>query len=257
MSRQARQKSKTGVYHVMVRGINRQQIFHDDEDCRRFLGILQRVKKDSDSRVLAYCLMVNHVHLLLQEGEEKISQVMKKLGTSYAWYYNSKYQRSGHVFQDRYRSECVEDDQYLLTVMRYIHQNPVKAGMTDRPDRYLWSSCGSYYGSAEVFTDLVESSLILEMFSPDKVKARDSMREFMEASNEDTCLEDKGRTRIKDEVLQAKILQIMNNRPLSELHLMARKERDEILHRIKQIEGTTMRQVAKITGVGLNIVFKA
>lgn len=256
MPRQARQKSKTGVYHAIVRGINRQQIFHDEQDCRKYLNTLQRIKKNTKYQVLGYCLMVNHVHLLLQEGDEDISQLMKRLGTSYAWWYNRKYERSGHVFQDRYRSECIEDDKYLLTVIRYIHQNPVKAKMVDKPDKYQWSSCPAYYGKPE-YSDLVQTATILEMFSPEKEKAQLAFREFMEQDNDDTCLESNTITRIKDEALRQEVLHILGNKPLSELQLMSKTERDEILHQVKQIEGINMRQISRVTGIGLNIVFKA
>lgn len=134
MPRQARMKSKTGIYHVIVRGISQQNIFHDEEDFMKYLEMLERVKKKSGFKLYGYCLMGNHVHLLIHESQDELSVVMKGLGISYAWWYNWKYKRTGHVFQDRYKSECVEDDTYLLTVIRYIHQNPVKAGMVTKPD---------------------------------------------------------------------------------------------------------------------------
>jgi putative transposase len=146
MPRHARKKSKTGVYHVMVRGINKEIIFHDDEDRRKFLYILAKVKEGYPFELLGYCLMNNHVHLLIREGTENISQIMKRIGTRYAIYFNSKYDRKGHLFQNRFRSERVEDEEYLLTVLRYIHQNPVKAFLVNDTKDYLWSSYRAYLG---------------------------------------------------------------------------------------------------------------
>ncbi|NLO21519.1 MAG: transposase [Syntrophomonadaceae bacterium] len=257
MPRQAREKSKTGVYHVMVRGINRQQIFHDQEDFRKYLRILQRSKELSKYKLFAYCLMINHVHLLIQEDQEEISQVMKRIGTSYAWWYNRKYHRTGHVFQDRYRSEKVEDDQYLLTVIRYIHRNPVKAGICRMPQEYPWSSCASYYGQEDYPLNLIYSELILQIFGQDIDKAQQRFRDFMEEDNEDSCLEDNSPCKMEDEVLYREIIRIMGNRPLEDLQLMPKKQRDWILKQLKQIEGTSLRQISRVTGIGLNIIFKA
>ena len=81
--------------------------------------------------------MTNHVHLLIHEKEEPVAKTMQRIATRYAWWYNQKYERSGHVFQGRYGSECVEDDEYLLTVIRYIHNNPVKAGIVTQPEDFV------------------------------------------------------------------------------------------------------------------------
>ena len=129
MPRTARRLSNTGIYHIMVKGINRQPIFYEEEDYQRYLNTLGRTIDKSDAVILGYCLMNNHVHLLIQDCNNAIATVMKSIETSYAYWYNHKYERSGHVFQDRFKSENVEDDAYLMTVIRYIHQNPVKAGI--------------------------------------------------------------------------------------------------------------------------------
>ena len=142
-----------------MRGINRQDIFYDQGDYQRFLGTLGRVRTDK-FEVYGYCLMSNHVHLLIREKSEEIPQIMKRIGTSYVWWYNRKYQRTGHVFQGRYGSECVEDDEYLLTVIRYIHQNPVKAGMISEPEDYRWSSIQAYYSEHEDPTGLTDTSFM-------------------------------------------------------------------------------------------------
>ncbi len=133
MARCARQKSSTFIYHVLLRGINRQDIFYDEEDYCRFLEIVKRVETSGSVAVYGYCLMGNHVHLLLQEKEEELSVIMKRIGTSYAWWYNTKYDRVGHVFQNRFQSEVVETEAYLLEVLRYIHNNPVKAKLAATP----------------------------------------------------------------------------------------------------------------------------
>jgi len=127
MPRYARKKSDIGIFHIMLRGINKQTIFEDDEDRRRFMETIERFKAVSKYEIYGYCLMSNHVHLLLKETEEAISTAIKRICSSYVYWYNWKYERCGHLFQERYKSEIVENDAHVLTVLRYIHQNPVKA----------------------------------------------------------------------------------------------------------------------------------
>ena len=128
MPRTARIPSASGCYHVVLRGIGKQILFEEDEDYRRFLHTLERYLRDEKADIYAYCLMENHVHLLLH-ADSGLDRLMKRIGTSYAYYFNEKYSRSGHLFQDRFSSEPVEDEAYLLAVVRYIHNNPQKAGI--------------------------------------------------------------------------------------------------------------------------------
>jgi REP element-mobilizing transposase RayT len=115
----------------MIRGINRQAIFEDDEDRIRFIDTLREYKDISKYEIYGYCLMDNHIHLLIKEIDESISLIIKRISSSYVHWYNTKYERLGHLFQERFRSEVVEDDGYFLTVLRYIHQNPVKAKIAE------------------------------------------------------------------------------------------------------------------------------
>jgi REP element-mobilizing transposase RayT len=140
MPRKERLKSKTGIYHIMARGISQQRIFEQAEDYEQFLDYLFATKKISGFTLYAYTLMDNHIHLLLKEGTESISQVFKRLGTRYAQWFNGKYERSGHLFQNRFCSEPIEDDDYFLTVLVYIYQNPVKAGICGIAADYEWGS---------------------------------------------------------------------------------------------------------------------
>lgn len=140
MPRRARRIAGSGIYHVMLRGVNRDSIFLEDEDFERFLAALARAKEASGCQVFAYCLMTNHVHLVVRALEEPIGLVVKRLGVRYSGWFNRKYGRVGHLFQDRFRSEPVEDDAYLVTLLRYVWNNPVEAGLVERPENYRWSS---------------------------------------------------------------------------------------------------------------------
>ncbi len=145
MPRSARMKSKTGIYHVMLRGINRQDIFEDEEDYMKMLSCLEGLVKRRDENgqlqpplctIYAYCLMSNHIHLLVRERDNNLSEIVKRIGVVYAYYFNKKYGRYGHLFQDRFKSESVETSAYFLTLLRYIHQNPLKAGISNNVEDY-------------------------------------------------------------------------------------------------------------------------
>ena len=156
MARQARELSGTGIYHVMLRGINRQNIFYDDEDYQRFVQVLFQMVFPIDELTgkplpahclfYAYCIMSNHVHLLVRESSESLASVIKRIAVTYAQYFNKKYTRYGHLFQDRFRSEPVNDSAYFFTLLQYIHQNPVAAGLSRNVASYRWSSWSVYHG---------------------------------------------------------------------------------------------------------------
>lgn len=140
MPRHARQLAESAIYHLMLRGVNRDAIFLDDEDFERFLHALGVTKELSGCAVLAYCLMPNHVHLVVRTAREPLATVMKRLGVRYAGWFNRKYGRVGHLFQDRFRSRPVETDEYFAALLRYVWANPVEAGIVARPEEYRWSS---------------------------------------------------------------------------------------------------------------------
>lgn len=185
MPRGARVKSETGIYHVMMRGIGLQDIFIDDESCMRYLDTLARYREEFNFELYAYCLMSNHLHLLIREGIEPLACSMKRIGVSYVYWYNWQYGRKGHLFQDRYRSEPVENDGYFLTVLRYIHQNPLKAGMVQDVGDYKWSSYNEYLHKPF----LVNVDFVLEMLADDREEAVKMFVQFNCESNDDRCLD--------------------------------------------------------------------
>jgi REP element-mobilizing transposase RayT len=257
LSRTAREKCESGIYHIIARGINRQAIFFDNEDYIRYLETLNKYKNDGKCTVLGYCLMRNHLHLLLQENSESIAVTMKRIGTSYAWWYNKRYDRVGHVFQDRYKSECVEDDAYLLTVIRYIHLNPVKAKITEKPEEYKWSSCRAYYTRDECPAGLTATETILACFKHRNKPEEDCFRQYMEQQSDERCLEYDIKRCIKDSALKREIEIISGGIKASELHSVEKTERNTILRRAKDIPGSNLRQISRVTGIGINIILRA
>lgn len=134
------------IYHIMHRGVRRKPIFEDEMDHQVLLQIIKTSLSKYNCWLHAYCLMTNHVHLLLETGDIEIGKFMKYMSECYAIYYNHKYGYRGHVFESRYKSCLVKEDAYFLQTSRYIHLNPVKAQMTDYPEDYLWSSYRTMIG---------------------------------------------------------------------------------------------------------------
>lgn len=128
------------TYHAMARGVRRLVIFQDDSDYQVFLVLLKKIVEKHECKVHAYCLMMNHFHLLLETNQQKIGNTFREITSCYATYYNHKYGYHGHVFEGRFKSCLVKNDDYFLQTSRYIHMNPVKAKITEHPEDYPWSS---------------------------------------------------------------------------------------------------------------------
>jgi REP element-mobilizing transposase RayT len=258
MPREARMKSKTGIYHIMWRGTGGQDIFHDDEDRIKYLDTVLKYKKRVNMTVYGWCLMSNHVHLLLREGNEDLSVTMKRIGISFASYYNWKYSIRGHLFQDRFRSENVETDQYLRTVVRYIHQNPLKAGIVDQIDRWKWSSCRGYYGKMVYPSGLLDAEFISRMFSSDEEIQRKRFKEFNERRNDDKCLDDHVyKRRVSDDEARVEIRKVLGEVEIPQVKSLPSVKRNELLQKVKRIDGVSQRHAARILGVSPNLIFKA
>jgi putative transposase len=179
MARKPRIEFEGALYHVITRGNQRQQVFKVTEDYERYLKILGDYKVRYDFVLYAYVLMENHVHLLIETKEVPLSKILQGVNQRYTMYFNRKYGTVGHLFQGRYKAMLCDKDSYLLSLVKYIHMNPVRAGSVKSPGAYPWSSHGSYVGRAKD-RGIVESELVLRMFSEDRRKARRAYREYME-----------------------------------------------------------------------------
>ena len=140
IARKLREWYPGAIYHLMHRGVRRTEIFSDETDYQVFLEILKVALDKYQCKIHAYCMMMNHIHLLLETSEDEIGRFMKCLSERYAMYFNHKYQYRGHLFESRYKSCLVKEDSYFLQTSRYIHLNPVKARIVVKPEDYRWSS---------------------------------------------------------------------------------------------------------------------
>lgn len=248
MARHARQLSESGIYHVMLRGINKQAIFLDDEDRERFLSGLAIVKELSDCRILAYCLMTNHVHLVIRTGNEPIGLVIKRLGIRYVGWHNRKHGRVGHLFQDRFASRPVDDDSYLITLLRYVWNNPVEAGLSARPDTYRWSSLhlrGQVGG-------LVEDADLLEFMDADTLAqiARDPA-----PAPPGPAWPVPDRERLTDAAASAQVGLICAAFGVLELRALAATRRRRAVAELLG-RGLSSRQLARLTGLSQNAILR-
>ena len=245
--RAARIKSVSGIYHIILRGINQQVIFEQDEDYEQFIETIKKYKAISGYKIFAYCLMSNHIHLIIKEENESIEQIIKRVAGSYAYWYNWKYYRKGHLFQDRFKSEPIEDEKYLMTVIRYVHQNPLKAGMTQKVEDYKYSSYNEY---ADDTTELIDKDFVYEMIS------REGFIEYNKEHNDDKCLEIEDYTfRITDEDARKIIVKITGCENITEIQLYNKEERNKYIKKMKT-KGLSIRQISRLTGISKGIIEK-
>ena len=180
MARKPRIEYEGALYHVITRGNQSQRIFKDKEDYQRYLKILADYKIRYEYVLYAYVLMSNHVHLLMETRETSLSKILQGINQSYTMYFNRRYGTVGHLFQGRYKAILCDKDEYLLSLVKYIHLNPVRAGVAKEVENYPWSSHRVYIGRGEgERTEIVDTNQVLRMFSENKGRARRAYRLYM------------------------------------------------------------------------------
>ncbi|WP_409228406.1 transposase [Gudongella sp. SC589] len=252
MARRPRRRSESGLYHVMLRGINKQIIFESEDDRYMLLRTLKRSIDSNKFALYGYCFMDNHVHLLIQELEDDISSAMKRICSSYVLWYNKKYERSGHLFQERFKSEPVEDDNYFLMNLRYIHQNPLRAGICKELLEYKWTSYREYITEPII----IDTDLCLDLFSPNKDRAIDLFIEFMTQNNEDKIPVFEDNIRLTDAEVIEKIC-AMGLSNMSEMQKLDKNKRNSYLKALKMTRGISIRQISRITGISKGTIERA
>ncbi len=167
MARPLRTEAAGIPCHLMIRGNNRENVFIDTDCFNRYMEILKGYKERFGYKLYCYCLILNHIHLLIEASEKAlISKIMQCVNTSFTMYYNKKFGRTGHVFEGRYKSKVIKDDRYLLGVSRYIHRNPLKHGLCQDPRDYKYSSIKRYLPNS-INDGLVDADFILKMLNTD------------------------------------------------------------------------------------------
>ena len=185
MPRTARIKNEAGIYHIMVRSISDVPLFRDIEDKDKYLLLIKKYQTIFRFKVYAYCLMTTHAHIALDCCGADISKIMKSINQCYSAYFNKKYNRHGHVFQDRFKSKLVDSEKYLITLSAYIHNNPRDmAKYRNCIEKYKYSSLGVYLGVFQDRFGILDVNYILGHFSIDINRARNTYVEFINRSSE-------------------------------------------------------------------------
>lgn len=169
MARKPRIYYPGALYHIIMRGNARQDVFVSYEDRNRFLLFMQEGVERYGHRVLAYCLMTNHIHLAIQVADIPLSRIMQNLTFRYTKWLNWRLNRVGHIFQGRYKAILIDVDSYFLELVAYIHLNPVRAGMVAKPEDYEWSSHRAYCGVEKI--PWLNQDYLLSLFSADYIHA--------------------------------------------------------------------------------------
>ncbi len=251
MARCARRESCCSTYHVMARGTSKQLIFEDGTDRKRFLGLMRASFHKLSVSVLAYALMDNHVHILVQGPLDGLSKGMRQLLGAYALWFNERHHRCGHLFGGRFQSEPIEDDDYLLTVVRYIHNNPIAAGLSPSAN-WEWSSYQEYLGKP----GFAKTGLVLDMLG-----GIEAFEKFHELEHVGRLPIDVPQTsaqpkRLSDEQAGTLAASLIGKRSLSTLKQASKKERDAAIRLLKN-NGIGARQIQRLTGLSLGSISKA
>jgi len=181
LPRQARLDAPGTLHHIIVRGIEKRQIVDDDKDRKSFVDRMGSLALETDTAIYAWTLMGNHAHIFLRSGPSGLSKYMKRLLTGYAVFYNRRHDRHGHLFQNRYKSIVVEEDAYFQELVRYIHLNPLRAGIIDsisKLERYRW--CGHSVILGKLKNDWQDKEYVLKWFGKRIGDARRAYRKFVE-----------------------------------------------------------------------------
>ena len=248
MSNQRRLESGTNRYHIMSRGVGRCLIFEEDRDREQLLMLIDDMQERGGVTVHAWCLMDNHYHLLVESELMRLSRSMRHLNSTYALYFNERHGRSGHLFQGRFRSEPIDSDDYYLTVLRYIHQNPLRAGLACSC-AYPWSSFVDYMTVPRHCSNHLTKTLL------------NGADEFSSLHDEQTYerlpidVEFLTRGATSDQVvLQARAA--LGSVSPEEVSGLCRERRDAALRKLKDVH-LSVRQIERLTGVPKSIVARA
>ena len=246
MPRKPRNMSSTGIYHIILRSVNQHIIFEDDSDYQKFLFVLSDCVKKYDIQIYAYCLMDNHVHLLIHSTPDHLSGFFQSLGTKFARWYNNKYSRSGHLFQDRFYSVAIENDRSFLLALLYIHNNPVNANICRYPSEYRWSSFNAYYGAKNTLVNVSyaygvggSKESLLRYFAVEQISSDNEL--FINDHRETSHF-------LTDERALILFKETTNLSSTSDVTTIQRTQRNDYVRKLR-CQGLTVKQTARLMDI--------
>ena len=248
MAYQRRKGSESSVYHVIVRGAGRQIIFEDDDDRMMYLAGAEALIQELPLALYAWCLMDNHVHLLVHTDLDVLARFMRDLGRFYARHFNDKHDRVGHLTQGRYKSVPIESEGQFLNVLRYIHQNPCASGLS-QSCAWRWSSYLDYCGRT-AYRHLIDPKPALGLF-----KDIASFKRYHEQTNagEPVPIRSRSPFRLNDAEAQSIYRELLGEEGLTSIPLQDRAARNRLLASLR-LKGLSIRQICRLTGIGRGVV---
>ena len=245
-----RKLSETGWYHVTSRTAGQIALFEDDSDRKRFLTLLKRAHELHDVRIIAWMLMTDHVHLVVDVGDnpQTVSRFMHDINQPYSWYFNSKTGRTGTLFQGTFWSKPILSEAQLVATVHYVHMNPERAGMASMRS-YRWSSYREYAGTHWI----VDTAPVIEVFG--------SFEAFDAYQGSPRCVVRKGAEALlqdedKDDITLVKAMQLSGVKSSDELRKLPVDKRNELI-RILAADGASTRKIARAFGIGHMTVSRA
>ena len=243
------------IYHIILKGIDNQDIFYDNQDRYVFLENIKKSQKNYTYNVLAYCLMNNHVHMVIQVENDLLSKAIQSLTIRYVYYFNKKYDREGPFVRNRFKSKIIENPNYFLKVCRYVHRNPEKANI-NKTEKYKWSSYNDYISGKGI----TKTKILLHYFNNninDFVKFTLQKESLEEISNE---ADFELISRLTDDQLIKIIKERFNLMSFEDVPKFikgySKEEKENIIKNIDNIVGTNPRQMARVIGINRKLIYK-
>lgn len=250
MPRISRKESFSGFYHVMVRGINKEKIFQTNPNKEKALEIIGEKNLENKFHIYAYCIMDNHIHLLVKSELDDLSTIMKRINVTYAMYYNSLKGRIGPVFQDRFKSENVEDERYLYGAIRYIHNNPVVAKIITKPAKYKWSSMQEYLTGKDGLIGQEAREFIHYSF-----KTKSKFTDFHSKADNNLYLEvEEDLKVISQEIGNRIVREFLKKNQIGDLSSLSNK--DDLIVELLRTGRFTYEEISKLAGCSKYSVYK-
>jgi len=251
LPRQPRTKAITRLYHVIIRGINKQDLFLDGQDYKKMINELINVKEKYEFELYSYVIMTNHVHLLIYDKRDNLSKTMQSLTIKYSLYFNKKYERVGHVFENRFNSKIIENKEYLRNLVRYIHKNPENAGLSTE---YTWTSYKEYISKKK---GIVTVKFILDLFGDTREIAINNFIYFHQNYDKknDYNKDYELVKNINDEEAIKMMKELSNEENLLKIQLYEKNKRNSIIIKLLKIEGISKVQVSRILGISKRTIY--
>ncbi len=245
MPRSPRKKSSSGIYHIILRGNEQQDIFREQKDYHKFLSILAAGREKTGIILYAWCLMPNHIHLLLRETRSPVSSLISSISSGYVFWFNAKYSRVGHLFQGRYFSEPVENESYFLSVLRYIHLNPVKARLCVDPGKYRFSSYRKYFNEGKFANEDMIFGLI----------RKDELERFHQEKADDirSDHEEQRKRRLSDDEVRILAGNYIGNGDIRMSASLPRPVRADMIRELLE-NGASLSQLNRLTGLRISVI---